>query len=200
MPEPLDLLVDRGVLLDVGVGLRDVGLGLVVVVVRDEVLHRVVWEQLAQLVGELRRQRLVGQHDEHGPLQPLGHPSRGGGLAGTGGTHEHDVLDAVVHATLDLGDRSRLVARRLVVRDHLERRHLRTRMSQRDRGQTRHIPRLRGGSDRTGGLLLQDGDDALPAGGANGDQRAAGATVVQQLRGVCHDAGAGGGERVGGGQ
>ena len=35
-------LVDRRVLLDVGVGLRDVRLGLVVVVVRDEVLDRVV--------------------------------------------------------------------------------------------------------------------------------------------------------------
>ena len=42
VPEPLDLLVDRGVLLDVGVGLRDVRLGLVVVVVGDEVLDRVV--------------------------------------------------------------------------------------------------------------------------------------------------------------
>jgi len=40
--EPLDLLVDRRVLLDVGVGLRDVGLGLVVVVVGDEVLDRVL--------------------------------------------------------------------------------------------------------------------------------------------------------------
>ena len=33
VPEPLDLVVDRAVLLDVGVGLRDVRLGLVVVVV-----------------------------------------------------------------------------------------------------------------------------------------------------------------------
>ena len=40
--QPLDILVDRGVLLDVGVGLRDVRLGLVVVVVRDEVLDGVV--------------------------------------------------------------------------------------------------------------------------------------------------------------
>ena len=90
--QPLDLLVDRGVLLDVGVGLRDVGLGLVVVVVGDEVLDRVVGEQLAQLVGELGRERLVGLHHQHRPLQPLGHPRHGRGLAGAGGAEQHDVL------------------------------------------------------------------------------------------------------------
>ena len=39
--QPVDLLVDRGLLLDVGVRLRHVGLGLVVVVVGDEVLDGV---------------------------------------------------------------------------------------------------------------------------------------------------------------
>ena len=62
--QPLDVLVDRGVLLDVGVGLRDVRLGLVVVVVGDEVLHGVVRQHLAQLVGQLRGQRLVRGHHQ----------------------------------------------------------------------------------------------------------------------------------------
>jgi hypothetical protein len=44
--QPVDLVVDRGVLLDVGVARRDVGLGLVVVVVADEVLDGVVGEEL----------------------------------------------------------------------------------------------------------------------------------------------------------
>ncbi|CAM5533100.1 hypothetical protein SALBM217S_00878 [Streptomyces griseoloalbus] len=57
--QPLDLLVDRGVLLDVGVRLRDVRLGLVVVVVRDEVLDRVVRQKLAELVGQLGGEGLV---------------------------------------------------------------------------------------------------------------------------------------------
>ena len=59
VPEPLDLLVDRAVLLDVRVGLRHVCLGLVVVVVTDEVLDGVVGEEAAELVGQLCRQRLV---------------------------------------------------------------------------------------------------------------------------------------------
>jgi hypothetical protein len=45
----LDVVVDRRVLLDEGIGGRHVGLGLVVVVVGDEVLDRVVREELAEL-------------------------------------------------------------------------------------------------------------------------------------------------------
>ena len=54
VPQPLDLLVHRAVLLDVRVRLWDVGLGLVVVVIADEVLDRVVREELPELVGQLR--------------------------------------------------------------------------------------------------------------------------------------------------
>ena len=96
VPEPLDLLVERGVLLDVGVGLRNVRLGLVVVVVGDEVLDRVAREELPQLVGELRGQGLVGLHDQDRALQPLGQPGHRRGLAGAGGAEQHDVLLAAL--------------------------------------------------------------------------------------------------------
>ena len=76
VPQPLDLVVDRRVLLDVGVRLRDVRLGLVVVVVRDEVLDRVVRQQLAELVGQLRGERLVGRHHQRRPLHLLDEPGR----------------------------------------------------------------------------------------------------------------------------
>ena len=56
---PVDLFVDGGVFLDVHVGLGDVGLRLVVIVVADEVLHRVVREELLELAVELGRQGLV---------------------------------------------------------------------------------------------------------------------------------------------
>ena len=67
-PQPVDLLVDTGVLLDVGVGARDVGFRLVIVVVADEVLDRVAGEELAELSIELRRQRLVVRHNQRGTL------------------------------------------------------------------------------------------------------------------------------------
>ena len=92
MAQPLHLLVERGVLLDVGVGLRDVRLGLVVVVVGDEVLHGVLREELPELVGELGRQGLVGLHHQDRPLHPLGQPGHGRRLAGAGGAEQDDVL------------------------------------------------------------------------------------------------------------
>jgi hypothetical protein len=64
--ETLDVLVDRGVLLDIDVGRRDVRLGLVVVVVRDEVLDRVAGQELPQLPVELGRQGLVVGQDQGG--------------------------------------------------------------------------------------------------------------------------------------
>ena len=63
MAQLVDLVVAAGVLLDVGVAARQVGLRLVVVEVADEVLHRVVGEEVAELAVQLCRQRLVvGQH------------------------------------------------------------------------------------------------------------------------------------------
>ena len=57
--EPFDLLVDRGVLLDIGVGLGDVGLGLIVVVVADEILDGVLGEKAFQFGVELGGEGLV---------------------------------------------------------------------------------------------------------------------------------------------
>ena len=71
VPKALDLLVDRGVLLDVEVLRGHVGLGLVVVVVGDEVLDRVLGEELAELVAELGGQRLVVCDHERRTLELL---------------------------------------------------------------------------------------------------------------------------------
>jgi hypothetical protein len=121
VPEPLDLVVDRGVLLDVRVGLRDVRLGLVVVVVRDEVLDRVVREQLAELVGELGGERLVRLDHQRRPLDLLDHPGDARGLTGTGRAEQDHVRFARIDPFDDLLDRRRLVTGRRVVGDHLER-------------------------------------------------------------------------------
>ena len=109
VPQPLDVVVDRAVLLDVGVGLRDVRLGLVVVVVRDEVLDRVVRQHLPQLVGQLCGQRLVRRHHQRRPLQLLDQPRRGGRLAGAGGAQQDDVALPRPDPPFELVDGGRLV-------------------------------------------------------------------------------------------
>src|SRR3954465_7580415 len=93
MPEPVDLLVDRAVLLDVEILARDVRLGLVVVVVRDEVLDRVLREELAELVAELGGERLVVGDHERRALDLLDREGHRGGLAAAGDAEER--LEAV---------------------------------------------------------------------------------------------------------
>ena len=121
VPQSFDLGVDRRVLLDEGVGLRHVGLGLVVVVVRDEVLDRVVRHELAELGGELRGEGLVVREHERGSLHLLDEPRRGRRLAGAGGAEEHDVGLAGVDPAGQLRDRGGLVAARPVLAHDLER-------------------------------------------------------------------------------
>ena len=87
--EAVDLLVDRGILLDEDVALRNVGLGLVVVVVADEVVDGVVWEEVAKLGVELGSQRLVVGEHERRPADLRDHVGHRERLAGAGHTHQH---------------------------------------------------------------------------------------------------------------
>ncbi len=121
--QTVDLVVDRAVLLDVRVARRDVRLGLVVVVVADEVLDPVVGEELAELVGELGGQRLVGGEHERGPLHLLDRPGDGGALARAGDAEQRLEAVAPLDALGQLLDGRGLVAGGLEVGDDLERRH-----------------------------------------------------------------------------
>ncbi len=107
--QPVDLLVDRGVLLDVEVAARDVGLGLVVVVVGDEVLDGVVGEEGPELVAELGRERLVVGDHERRALHRLDHPRHRHRLAGAGGAEQRLEALAGDDALRHRLDRPRLV-------------------------------------------------------------------------------------------
>ena len=119
-PQLVQLFVDGRFLLDVEVAGRNVGLGLVVVVVGDEVLDRVRGEELLELVIELRGQRLVVRQDERRPVHLLDDLGHGEGLAGAGDAEQHLVLFAGGEAGEELLDGAALVAARLVVADELK--------------------------------------------------------------------------------
>ncbi len=144
MAELVDLVVDVRVFRDVGIASRDVRLGLVVVVIADEVLDGVVGEELLELGAKLGRERLVVREDERWPaglLDDVGNAER---LAGAGDAQQRLVAVAPVHALYELLDSLRLVAGWDVVRDKIE---------------------LRGrggrGVDTGHGLSLADGRDGL---------------------------------------
>ncbi len=112
MAEAVDLVVDRGVLLDVEVLGRDVGLRLVVVVVGDEVLDHVVGEELAELVAKLRGKRLVVGDHEARPLHLGDRRRHREGLAGAGGAEQGLKAISLAQALGQSRDRLRLVRRR----------------------------------------------------------------------------------------
>ena len=120
MAQTLDLVVDGSVLLDISVRMGDVGLGLVVVVITDEILHGVFREKLLELAAELGRQGLVvGQH-QGGTVEPGDDVCHGEGLAGAGDAQQHLLLQAVFQAKDQVVNGLRLVAGGPVIRDELE--------------------------------------------------------------------------------
>ncbi len=110
--KPVDLLVDRGVLLDVQVLAGDVRLGLVVVVVGDEVLHRVAREVGPELVAQLRRQRLVVGDDQRRLLDRLDRRRHRHRLARAGGAEQGHVALAGVDPLGQRRDRGGLISGR----------------------------------------------------------------------------------------
>ena len=97
--EALDLLVDLGILFDIGIAAGDIGLGLIVVVVGDEVLHHVIGEKLAEFAVELCGQGLVVGDDQGRFLDQFDDFGHGIGLAATGDAEQ----DLVGHPFIDAG-------------------------------------------------------------------------------------------------
>ena len=114
-PHAIDLVVDRRFFLDVGVARRHVGLGLVVVVIADEVLDGVVGEEAAEFLEQLGRQRLVVRHHQRGAIHAVDDLRHAVGLARPGDAEQHLVLVAAVQSVDQLGHGMDLVAGQLEV-------------------------------------------------------------------------------------
>ena len=112
----VDLVVDHGVLGDIGVALGNIGLRLVVVVVGDKVLDRVLGKKFLHLAVELAGQGLVVGNDQGGLVEGLDDIGHGEGLAGSGHAQQGLKLVSLPEAPHELLDRVRLVAGRRIVR------------------------------------------------------------------------------------
>ena len=101
---PVDLLVDVRVLLYVEVLGGDIGLGLVIVVIGDEVLDRVVGEEGLELAVELGREGLVVRDHEGGTLDGLDDLGHRVGLARAGDAFQglpfQALLDALARSSI----------------------------------------------------------------------------------------------------
>ena len=147
-PKLLDFIVDLQILFDVGVGRRNEGLGLVVIVVAHEVLDEVVGKERLELAVELGSQRFVVAQDECGTLglgDDVGHRE---GLSRARYPEQHLVFCAVVHPFDQLANGLGLVPGRLEGAVQLERTHgTKVGVGSRNRGEVQGMkkPRSRRG-------------------------------------------------------
>ncbi len=107
-----DVLVDRCILLYIGIRGRHIGFGLVIVVIGNEILDRVVRECFAEFAIQLRRQRLVRRQHDGRALDLADHMRNGERLAGSGNPQQYLRQQPGVDAVDQLADRLRLIARR----------------------------------------------------------------------------------------
>jgi len=121
--QSLQFFVDGGVLLDEQVLPGDVGFGLIVVVVADEVLDMVLGEELFELTVELCREGFVVGHDEGGFLHLLDDPGHGVGLTRSGDPHKGLIAVARLDGCGQCLDRLRLIPGRSVGRMDFEAAH-----------------------------------------------------------------------------
>jgi hypothetical protein len=118
--EFVQLFVDGGFFFYEEIAGGDVGFGLVVVVVGDEVFDGVVGEEGFELVVELGGEGLVVREDEGGALQLFDDLGHGEGLAGAGDAEEDLIFFSGVDTGDEFGDGSGLVALGLVGGGELE--------------------------------------------------------------------------------
>ena len=59
MPEPIDLIINFRIFLNVGVATSNVGFRLIIIKITDKIMHLIVRKKLLKLRKQLRRQGFV---------------------------------------------------------------------------------------------------------------------------------------------
>src|ERR1051326_7092717 len=109
--EFFDLVIDAEVFFDVCVGGGNVGFGLVIIIIRNKILHGIFREKLFELPEELRGQCFVVRKDERGFLYFFDHVRDREGLSRARNTQQGLERDAFFYAFRQLPDGFGLIAR-----------------------------------------------------------------------------------------
>jgi len=80
----IDLFIDLGVLLDIGVSRWDIGFGLIIIVIADKKFDSILRKEFLKFPIELGSQGFIMGDDQGGLLYLLNHISHGEGLPRTG--------------------------------------------------------------------------------------------------------------------
>src|SRR5208282_6267156 len=111
----IELVVNCGFLFDEGVARWDVGFGLVIIVVADEILDGVLWEERSEFVEELRGKRLIVSENDGRAVRVLDHFRHRESFARTGDAEKDLMAVAVVDPADETRDRFGLVTAGFVV-------------------------------------------------------------------------------------
>lgn len=123
MAQLVDIVVDGRIFFYVSVRMRQIGFGLIIVVIADKIFHGVTWKQPLELIVELRGQRLVRGHDQGRAAQTgdgLGH---GKGLPRAGHAQQYLVGHALPDTLAQSVNSRRLIPARSVFGNELKNGH-----------------------------------------------------------------------------
>ena len=109
------LIVDAEVLFYIGIGGGDVGLRLVVIVVRNKVLYGIVRKECFKFSIQLGGQRFVVTQDERRTLQTLDYVGHRKGFSGTRNAQKCHIMNALAQCVTQCVNGFGLVAGRLII-------------------------------------------------------------------------------------
>ena len=112
MAQAVNLLVDLSVFFDISVGVGDVGLGLVIVIVRNKIVHGGGREKVGVFLGELSGQCFIVRDNECRPSNLSDDIGASKSFARAGHAEQGLMAFAFFHPRHQFGNRLRLVARR----------------------------------------------------------------------------------------
>ena len=110
--QPVNLFVALRVFLNIHIILREIRFRLIIIEVRDKILHRVVREERLEFGIQLRNKRLVVRENQRRLLHALNHLRHRICFAGPGHAEQRLLRQAVRDALHQSVNRFRLIARR----------------------------------------------------------------------------------------
>ena len=120
MAQAVDFVVYRHIFFYIRVRVRDIRLGLVIIVIGYKILHRIFGKELAKLRAKLRGKGFVVGKNERGTIDIGDNVRHGKSFARTGNAEQSLFFISVQNTSGQLFDSLRLVSRRLIIRHKLE--------------------------------------------------------------------------------
>ena len=123
MSEPINLIINLRIFLNVRIATGDVGLRLIIIKIADKIMHLVVRKKLLKLRKQLRRQGLVMRQHQRRHIGSSNDIRHSKCLTRTRHAQQRLLAFASLQTIHQLSNRRWLVAGRLIVGDEIELAH-----------------------------------------------------------------------------